>query len=767
MNLMNTLLRQEDHRLITGSGQFSSDFHAENLLHASVIRSVHSHAKLISCSYDDVLKAPGVVAVLTADDVAAAGFDALPNVVNVKNVQGEPQKVVPMPILAKDKVFFVGQPIAMVIATSAALAQDAAELAQIDYQPLESISSFEQSAKSNQLQLHEGVAENLSVRFESGDRESTLKAFEGAKYVSDLIIKSQRLIGSPMEPRAVVASYQEQEDCTHVYTPSQGAGGILKFLNLVTKWPVDNFKIHTKDVGGSFGLRGNVYSEHALVILASKKFKKPVKWVGSRSEIFLSDWHGRAIDLKGFIALDDQGYIQAIRFEDQVDLGAFNCYFSTHIGTRNLSITMGGPYQVPHLYMQSDLRYTNTVPVSAYRGAGRPDIAYAIERLLDHAAHQHGFDIVEIRKKNFVPVNAFPYKTAMGTIYDCGEFENVMDRALTLFDRSTVEEKKKSALARGHLYGWGLAYYLEASAPSSAAMDQIKGALGADGKLHVLGLTGASGQGHETSFASIIETELGLPSDCVDYKAGVDDNNLVGNSTGGSRTLYGAGSAVKSMCQKLKDIIIQKLAEQWACEPSQVGFEKNSFVHVSSNQRAELANLFKTWASQALTIEATGETISGSTFPNGCHIAEVEINIQTGESEVVRYIAIDDVGNVISPLLVEGQVHGGVIQGWGQAFGERAIYDHETGQLLTGSYMDYAMPRAGSIKHLHSENYCVPTKLNLLGAKGVGESGCSGSLPALSNAVIDALRQKGIQQMDMPFTSDRIWNALNPSFIHH
>ncbi|MFM9992767.1 MAG: xanthine dehydrogenase family protein molybdopterin-binding subunit, partial [Burkholderiaceae bacterium] len=296
---MDTLLRQEDLRLITGAGQFSSDFHDTATLHASVIRSVHPHAKLLSCSYTEVLKAPGVVAVLTADDVQAAGFDSLPNVVTVKNAKGEAQKVASMPILAKDKVLFVGQPIAMVIATTAALAQDAAELAQIDYQPLESVSNFEQSAHSKNVQLHDGIVENLSVRFENGDREATLKAFASAKLVSQITIKSQRLIGSPMEPRAVVASYQEKDDYMHLYTPSQGAGGMLKFLNLVTKWPVEKFKLHTKDVGGSFGLRGNVYPEHALVMLASKKFKKPVKWVGTRSEIFLSDWHGRAIDLQG------------------------------------------------------------------------------------------------------------------------------------------------------------------------------------------------------------------------------------------------------------------------------------------------------------------------------------------------------------------------------------------------------------------------------------------------------------------------------------
>lgn len=758
---MDTLLRQEDLRLITGAGQFSSDFHDAATLHASVIRSVHPHAKLLSCSYTEVLKAPGVVAVLTADDVQAAGFDSLPNVVTVKNAKGEAQKVASMPILAKDKVLFVGQPIAMVIATTAALAQDAAELAQIDYQPLESVSNFEQSAHSKNVQLHDGIAENLSVRFENGDREATLKAFASAKLVSQITIKSQRLIGSPMEPRAVVASYQEKDDYMHLYTPSQGAGGMLKFLNLITKWPVEKFKLHTKDVGGSFGLRGNVYPEHALVMLASKKFKKPVKWVGTRSEIFLSDWHGRAIDLQGFIALDNEGFIQAIRFEDQVDVGAFNCYYSTHIGTRNLSITMGGPYRVPHLHMQSELRYTNTVPISAYRGAGRPDIAYAIERLLDHAAHEHGFDIVEIRKKNFVPVDAFPYTTAVGTVYDCGEFENVLNRALTLFDRTQVEAKKKSALTKGKIYGWGLAYYLEASAPSAAAMDQIIGQLGKHGQLHVHGLTGASGQGHETSFASIIQTELGLPTDCVRYVAGNDTSHIIGNSTGGSRTLLGAGSAVKSMCQKLKENIITQLAKEWSCDASQIRVDKNIYSHDASKQHAQLVDLFKQWGAKGIELHATGETNSGSTFPNGCHIAEVEIDTSTGESEVVNYIAVDDVGNVISPKLVEGQVHGGVIQGWGQAFVEHAIYDHETGQLLTGSYMDYAMPRAGSIKNLHSENFCVPTKLNLLGAKGVGESGCSGSLPALSNAVIDALRQKGIEQMDMPFTSERLWQAIN------
>ena len=756
------LLRKEDQRLITGTGQFSADAQAVGMLYGHVIRSPHAHARITHMDVSAVRSAPGVRQVLSAQDVQAAGFGDLPNAVQVKNAQGQAQTVCTMPVLAHERVLFVGQPLVWVVADTALQAQDAAELAQIDYDTLDVVVTFEDATAPGAVQLHPQAAGNTSVKFEAGDRAAVDAAFAKAHFVSDIAIDSQRLVGAPMEPRAVWAWHDEVRGMTHVHTPSQGVGGMASYLTHITRWDAAHIEVHTHDVGGSFGLRSSAYSEHALVMLSARQLKCPVRWVGSRSEVFVSDWHGRALRLHGHIALDAQGRILAMRFENQVDAGAYNVYVSTHIGARNLSITMGGAYQVPALHMSSHIYFTNTVPVSAYRGAGRPDIAYAIDRLIDHTAHQHGLDGLAIRRKNFIPPQAFPYTTANQTVYDSGHFEAVLDHALRISEPQGLAQRRAQALQRGALLGRGVAYYLEASGPGGAAKDQVRGSFDAQGVLSLHALTGASGQGHETSFAQIVENEIGLPASAVRYLAGEPEQDLVGNSTGGSRTLYGAGSAIKNLCQQLMTQAKPAIAALWACGEADITHAKGEWQEVGgAKRRLRFADWIASLGAQAAQVHAVGEATSGMTFPNGCHIAEVEIHIATGVAEVAHYWAVDDVGQVISPEQVLGQVQGGVVQGMGQAFGEHAIYDRETGQLLTGSYMDYPMPRAGGlVRHFHHETHAVPTALNLLGAKGVGESGCSGSLPALANAVTDALRQVGAPPIDMPFTPAKLWAAI-------
>jgi carbon-monoxide dehydrogenase large subunit len=410
--------------------------------------------------------------------------------------------------------------------------------------------------------------------------------------------------------------------------------------------------------------------------------------------------------------------------------------------------------------MRSHIFYTNTVPVSAYRGAGRPDVSYAIERLIDHAAHEHGLDPVALRRLNFIAPAEFPYKTANGTVYDNGDFERVMDRTLAVSDPDGVALRRQQSQARARLFGRGLAYYLESSGPGAAAKDQVRGRIEAAG-LTLHAISGASGQGHETSFAQIVERELGLPVEQVRFVAGEVGRDLVGNSTGGSRTLYGLGSAIVDLCRRLMEQGRAQVAAQWGCGEEEVLIEGSRWRHASDAGRSLRFQAWFDAQARALEgLEIIGEASSGATFPNGCHIAELEIDPQTGEIELLGYWAADDVGEVISPKQLLGQVHGGVVQGLGQAFGEHAVYDRSTGQLLTGSFMDYAMPRAGILHSFHHQSVPVPTKLNKLGAKGVGESGCSGSLPALANAVIDALRPLGVTQADMPFTPARVWGLI-------
>ncbi len=752
-----TLLRKEDQRLITGTGAFTADPLESGSLHACVVRSVHAHARF-KADWTAVRQAEGVRCVLTAEDVAAAGFAPLVNAATVKDVQGRPQVLCRMPVLAAGTVHFVGQPIALVVADSAAQAADAAEQAEIDYESLPCVVTYEDATAPGAVQLHPEAPRNTSVIFENGDRAAVDAAFAAAAFRSDLKVVSQRLIPAPMEPRAVQVWHDADTGHTHVRTPTQGVPGMVAILAAITGWPAQSIHVHTQDVGGSFGLRGTAGPEHVLLMLAARRLGRAVRWVSSRSETFLSDWHGRALTLHGHVALDSQGRILALRFENQVDAGAFNVYYSTHIGARNLSITMGGVYKVPALHMQSHIFYTNTVPVSAYRGAGRPDISYAIERLIDHAAHEHGFDPLALRRLNFIAPPDFPYTTANGTVYDNGDFARVMDSALADSDVAGVAQRRERARARGRLFGRGLAYYLESSGPGAAAKDQVRGRI-EDGGLTLHALSGASGQGHETSFAQIVERELGLPAAQVRFLAGEVGRDLVGNTTGGSRTLYGIGSAVVDLCRQLMEQGVTEVAAQWGCEVAAVQIESGTWRQAGTDRCLRFADWIHQPAVQGRSF--IGQASSGATFPNGCHIAEVEIDPMTGQCEVVGYWAADDVGEVISPLQLLGQVHGGVVQGLGQAFAEEAVYDRATGQLLTGSFMDYAMPRAGILRALHHRSVPVPTQLNKLGAKGVGESGCSGSLPALANAVIDALRPLGIKSIDMPFTPAKLWALIH------
>ena len=759
------LSRQEDYKLVTGQGSYTADVHYPGMLHAYVIRSMYAHARITRMDLSAVAAATGVHRVITAEDVAAFGANALPNALAVKDIHGEPQKVVRMPVLASDTVHFVGQPIAMVIADSADLAQDAAELADIEFEVLPAAADID-TALAQEHPLHEGVPHNLSARFQTGDAAATDQAFQNATHTSRLKVVSQRLIGMPMEPRAVVVAPAKGSEKIKIHTPTQGMLGMVGNIAATTGLKPDQFEVLTDDVGGSFGLRGAAYSEHVLLVLAATQLNKPVRWVGSRSEVFMSDWHGRALTLDGEVALDAQGKILGMRFKDQVDLGAFNCYMSTFIGTRNISITMGGVYKVPALYMQSDLVFTNTVPVSAYRGAGRPDIAYAVERLIDHAAHEHGFDPIELRRQNFIPPAEFPYTTANGTLYDLCECERLMDRALELSNYRSFEARKQVSESQGKLRGIGLATYLEASGAGTAPKDQVIGEFSAAGVLTVYGVTGASGQGHQTSFTHIIEKHLGLEAQSIQYRAGDPSHIMVGNGTGGSRTLYGAGSAIKNLCDQVVGKLKTLLASLWTCTADQVDFKHGVFelrqTHGADSTPKSITTqdlIQQLSPEQRQQLNAVGEAQSGTTFPNGCHVAEVEIDPRTGVTEVVNYTAVDDLGNLISPQLVLGQVHGGVVQGWGQAFTEQVVYDTD-GQLLTGSLMDYALPRLGQLTHIHHESMTVSTELNLLGAKGVGEAGCTGSLPSLANAMMSALRPFGIQAMDMPFTSAKVWAAL-------
>jgi carbon-monoxide dehydrogenase large subunit len=527
----------------------------------------------------------------------------------------------------------------------------------------------------------------------------------------------------------------------------------------VTGLDKDKLVSATQDVGGSFGVHGAAYPEYFAVMLAAKKLGRPVKWVGTRGEAFLSDFQGRAISLTGEIALDADGKILAIRFDDRADLGAYGAAFGAFIATRNLTITMGGVYRVPALYARTRLAYTNTAPVSAYRGAGRPDIAYAVERLVDYAAHEHGFDPIALRRRNFVPRDAMPYKTPNAGTYDCGDFEGVMDHALKRADWKGFAKRRAAARRAGKLRGIGIATYLEAGGGGAAPKDQVAAEFDAKGAMTLYALTQSSGQGHETAFPQVVAETLGIDAGHIRFHPGPPGMELVGNATGGSRGALGTGSAVRVLGEKLIALARPHAAARLKAPESGLRYAGGKF-HAGGRSIGfvELARALA--GAKPHPLDTIAEGTFGATYPNGCHIAEVEIDPETGAASIERYTAVDDLGNVINHTLVEGQVHGGVVQGAGQVFGEHAIYDAASGQLLTGSFMDYPMPRAGDMRSMAVDDHPVPTAANALGAKGVGESGATGALPTLANAAIDALRPLGIAHVDMPLTPARLWQVI-------
>ena len=751
--------RREDHRLTTGHGRYTADWNLPDQLHAVFLRADRAHAEIIRLDSARALAHPGVKAVFTGDDARAAGFKSLPNVVNFPGKGGQ-QMLKPLhPVLAQGRVRFVGEAVAMLVAESAAIAEDARDLIDIEYRDLPAVATFDAAVAAGAPQLHADVPGNLAFEYESGNEQATAAAFACAKYVSKVTVESQRLVGNPLEPRACLVAYDPGSSSYTLHLPLQGIGGMRGQLGAVTGLDRDKLDIVTQDVGGSFGVRGAAYPEYFALMLAAQKLARPVKWVGARSEIFLSDFQGRALSLTGELALDADGAMLAIRFDDRADLGAYAAAFGPYIATKNLTITISGVYRIPAMYARTRLAYTNATPVSAYRGAGRPDIAYAIERLVDYAAHEHGFDPLELRRRNFIARSAMPYTTANGTVYDSGDFSAVMKDALKRADWYGFAARRAASERAGKLRGIGIATYLEAGGGGSAPKDQVAVEFDANGGMNLFAVTQASGQGHETVFPQIVAATLEIDAALIRFDPQTTTAALIGSGTGGSRGVLGTGSAFRVLGEKLIELARPHAAAKLKVDASELGYSEGRF-HARDRSLGfiELAHALADTSPHPLNTVAEGSF--GATYPNGCHIAEIEIDPQTGSASIASYTAVDDLGNVINPVLVEGQVHGGVVQGAGQVFGEHAIYDAGTAQLLTGSFADYAMPRAGMLRDIAVHDYPVPTPTNVLGAKGVGESGCSGSLPALVNAVVDALRPLGIKHLDMPFTPSKLWHAI-------
>jgi carbon-monoxide dehydrogenase large subunit len=756
--------RLEDARMLAGGGRYVSDWQLPGQAYGHFVRSDRAHAELVSIDASAALAMPGVVAVLTGEDVAAAGLKPMPAAAPMKGRGGADQLPTPRPALAQGRVRYVGEAIALVVAESASAAQDAAEALVLDYRELPAVVGARDALAAGAPQLHESVPGNIVLDYTGGDQAATDAAFGKAARVVKLFAYHTRVVGNPMEPRAAMGSYDAAADRYFLHAPTQGVGPMRSQLAQILGVAPDRIRVVAEEVGGGFGVRFNAYPEYAALLLAAKKLRRPVKWVGTRSEVFLADEQARDILHRGEVALDESGRILGMRFEYLANLGAYVAFTGTFVNTMNMVNVISGVYDVQAVHVQGKLVVTNTVPTAAYRGAGRPVASYALERLIDQAAHEIGMDPAELRRRNLVPKGKFPYKIVSGFEYDCGDFEGVLDKALKAADWVGFEGRRNESAKRGRLRGRGLSTYIEATAAGGfAPYDQALVTWDAEGSNEGgVTLRTAShnhGQGHETTFAQIVSGVLGIPMERVRLRTAEAGFDLVSNPTGGSRTLHGLGSALFAAAHEIVKNGLELAAEALEAAQADIEFDAGRYRIKGTDRSIGIADLARKYRGR-LDLDFKDRPKVGATYPNGCHIAEVEIEPQTGETEIVAYVACDDAGTIINHQIVEGQMQGGITQGAGHIFGEQAIYDQASGQLLNGSFMDYPMPRALLVNNLRVLEHPVPTKTNPLGAKGVGEAGVTGSMPCLMNAVLDALRQGGVTHFDMPATPHRVWRAL-------
>jgi carbon-monoxide dehydrogenase large subunit len=756
------LSRLEDLRLIKGEGCYSADWSLPNQAHAAFLRADRAHAKILSVNTDAARKADGVLGVYTGADAVSAGYVKPPSFLTFAGKDGMKARIPDRAVLAHGRVRFVGEPVAMVVAETALQAQDAAELIEVEYEDLPAIVNPRATLEAGAPQLHDNVPGNLAFEQEAGDAAAVAAAFAKAAHVTRLKLDCSRVAPSPMEPRACLVAHDAASGVYTLHSPVQGINMMRMQIAAYTGVPDDKLNIKARDVGGGFGQRSIAYTEYVAAMIAAKALNRPVKWVSSRSEGFQSDSHGRANYIDAELALDKDGTFLAMKLDWIADLGAYLHPAGPVSPMRNPVTCLNGVYKTPALFGRWRVALTNTVPVSAYRGAARPEIAYTIERLVDEAAAQMNIDPAELRRRNFIPKNAFPYKTPTGSVYDIADFEGVLDKAMKLADVKGFAKRRAESEKRGLLRGLGFSTVIENSGAGAFPKDEVLLEVGADGRLTAYSVSHSQGQGHETTFAQIIGDALGIPAERITLRQGIGEKGLIGNHTGGSRTIVGAGTVCHIAAKKLIEVATPLAAEQLGVEPSQVAYAKGEFQSKESNKKITLGEL-----AAKKTLSATGEGKFGSTFPNGCHVAEVEIDPQTGVTRMMSYVTVDDCGTVINHTIVEGQMHGAVAQGWGQIFGENIVYDTDTGQLLTGSFADYPMPKAGWIRDITIADHTTFGTISPLGVKGMGESGCTASLGALTNAVMNALRPLGVPPLDMPLTAHKLWQAITAAKAGH
>jgi carbon-monoxide dehydrogenase large subunit len=751
--------RLEDHRMLTGRGRYVSDWNLPGQAYGHFLRSDRAHAKIVSIQKAEALKSPGVIAVFTGQELVDAGLKPIPAAAPFKWRDGSAQRLAQRPSLAHEVVRHVGEPVALIVAATSVQAQDAAEAVIVEYEDLPAVTTAAEAMAPGAPQLHPGAPGNLVLDFAGGDEAAANAAFAKAAKVVKLAAYHSRVIGNPMEPRAAMGSYDAAKDLYFLHGTTQGTGPMKGQLSAVLGVPPEKVRVVAEEVGGGFGVRFNAYPEYGALLYAAKKLGHPVKWVGTRSEVFLGDEQARDIVHTAEMALDANGRILGMRFDYLSNMGAYVAFTGAVVNTLGLVNVNCGVYDVQAVHVRGRLALTNTIPTAAYRGAGRPVASYALECLVDKAALELGMDPAEFRRRNMIPAAKMPYKLVGGFEYDSGDFEAVMNKALEQADWKNFEKRKTASKKHGKLRGRGIATYIEMTAPGGfAPYDQAHFTWEGDGTLTLRTASHNHGQGHETTFAQIVSRVLGIPVERIRLRTSEAEHDFVANPTGGSRTLHGLGSAMHWASQEIAKNGLDLAAEHLESALQDIEFDLGTYRIKGTDRKVRIDELAKKYPGR-LDLDFRDRPKVPATFPNGCHIAEVEIDPETGECDIVSYVACDDVGNIINHQIVEGQMQGGVTQGAGHIFLEQGVYD-AAGQLLTGSFMDYAMPRAGLVGGLTVTDHAVPTATNPLGAKGVGEGGVTGSMPALMNALMDALRSAGVKEFDMPASPQRLWSAL-------
>jgi len=772
--------RKEDARFLNGRGNYTDDINRPGQLHAYIRRADRPHATIKGIDTSAAAKAPGVVAVFTGADLAADNVGGLPCGWQIHNKDGSPMAEPPHPVLAIGKVRHVGDPVAVVIAETKQAAKDAAEQIVIDYQDLPAAASLRDAIAAGAPTVHDEVPGNICYDWHIGDKAVVDAAFAKAAKVVKLDLTNNRLIPNAMEPRAAVGDYDVNSGDFTLFTTSQNPHVIRLLMGaFVLHIPENRLRVVAPDVGGGFGSKIYHYAEEAIVTWAAGKVRRPVKWTAERTESFMSDAHGRDHVSTAEMVLDADGNFLALRISTLANMGAYLSTFAPCIPTYLYATLLAGVYKTPVIYCEVKAVFTNTVPVDAYRGAGRPEATFLIERLVDACAHDTGMDRVAIRRKNFIAADAFPYQTPVALQYDSGNYQATLDACLKAADHAGFEARRSAAAGRGKLRGIGISTYIEACGIAPSA---VVGSLGARAGLYecaeirvhptgsVTVFTGSHshGQGHETTFAQLVSAQLGVPMDQVDVVHGDTAKIPFGMGTYGSRSLAVGGSAmVKAM-----DKVIAKgkkiAAHLMEASVDDIEFKDGKFTVAGTDKSKALAEIsLAAYVPHNYPIDELEPGLDETafydpknfTFPAGCHIAEIEIDRDTGVVEVMNFVAVDDVGRVINPMIVEGQVQGGVAQGIGQALLENAVYD-KAGQLLSGSMMDYTMPRADNLPNIKVATETTLCTHNPLGVKGCGEVGAIGSPPAIIGAIVDALKDYGVRHIDMPASPQKIWSII-------